>query len=125
MHYQVLTLKLITAKTPETWYDIYEDFGLIEASFNQQYGIRLRQNLDMSFDEFTTLLAGLLPDTPLGKVVALRSEDDKDILKQYSKSMLDERRKWRNRNAQKKLDNVNDLEKTFDAFQRIFEKLYS
>ena len=58
---------------------------MIEASFNKQYGIRLRNEPDMSWDEFCTLLAGLMADTPLGQVVTIRSEDDKEVLKNFTK----------------------------------------
>ncbi len=68
----------------ETYFDIFEDWGLIEASFSMQYGIRLRSEEDMSWDEFCTLLAGLCEDTPLGKVVAIRSEKDIKVIERFT-----------------------------------------
>ena len=38
------------------WYDLFEDWELIEASFTAQYGIRLRNETNMTWDEFCTLL---------------------------------------------------------------------
>lgn len=35
----------------------------------------------MSWDEFRDLLSGLSPDTALGRMVAIRAEEDKEILK--------------------------------------------
>lgn len=52
----------------------------------------------MSWVEFTTLLAGLDETTPLGKIVAIRSENDKDILKRFTKDQHRIRNEWRMRN---------------------------
>ena len=51
----------------------------------------------MSWDEFCTLLAGLMADTPLGQVVTIRSEDDKEVLKNFTKEQHEIRRSWVNR----------------------------
>jgi len=34
----------------------------------------------MDWIEFTTLLAGIMPDTPLGNIISIRAEDDADTL---------------------------------------------
>jgi len=60
----------------EVLFDLEMDIGLIEASFAAQYGIRLRQERNISVAEFMVLLAGLLPDTPLGIVMNVRGERD-------------------------------------------------
>lgn len=74
----------VTSNSNDLYYDIFEDWSLIESSFAQQYGIRLRREIDMTWDEFCTLLSGLKPDTPLGNIVSIRSETDKDILKHFT-----------------------------------------
>ena len=38
----------------------------------------------MSWDEFCTLLSGLCEDTPLGKVVAIRSEKDIKVIENFN-----------------------------------------
>lgn len=81
----------------DTWYDIIEDYGLIEASFLQQYGIRLRTTTDMSWSEFTTLLAGIDTKTPLGNIVSIRSENNKDILEHFTPEQKRIRREWRSK----------------------------
>lgn len=48
------------------------DKDVIEASFAKQYGIRLSQE-EIGMGEFLRLLSGLMPDTPLGHLVAIRS----------------------------------------------------
>ena len=45
----------------------------------------------MKWDEFYYLLGGLSPDTPLGRIVAIRAETDKDIIDNFTK---DQRRIW-------------------------------
>lgn len=66
------------------WYDLREDWPLIEASFAEQYGIRLRREPGMTYGEFAALLSGLLPDTPLGHVVAIRSEQNPERIRQFT-----------------------------------------
>ena len=78
----------------EYWYDIFQDWDLIEASFLQQYGIRLRQT-DLTYDEFSIYLAGLLPDTPLGNIVQIRSENNRDTLKHFTSQQKKIRNEWR------------------------------
>ena len=48
----------------------------------------------MSWNEFETLLAGLLPNSPLGKVIAIRSEKDPKVLKSFTKDQKELRRQW-------------------------------
>ena len=56
----------------------------------------------MRWDEFKTLLTGLNPDTALGRVVAIRSETNKDVLKEFTPDMRRMRNEWINRNAKNK-----------------------
>lgn len=55
----------------------------------------------MSWGEFTTLLAGIMQKTPLGQVISIRSENDKDMLKHFTKEQHRVRDKWRNRKVKK------------------------
>ncbi|MEG0495608.1 MAG: Gp15 family bacteriophage protein [Eubacterium sp.] len=109
-------------KNPDTekdpYYDIFEDWGLIEASFTQQYGIRIRVEPEMTWNEFLNLLAGLNSETPLGKIVSIRSENNKDNLKRFTKDQRKIRMDWRNRMAknmpkQSYEQTINNFEKAF------------
>lgn len=82
------------ADIPDSGYDLFYDYGLIEASFAQQYGIRLRSENDMSFDEFRTLLAGLNGDTPLGNIVQIRTERDRSRLNKFTPAQRRIRSEW-------------------------------
>lgn len=56
----------------------------------------------MSWDEFRDLLSGLSADTALGRMVAIRAEEDQDILKQFTPEQRRIRSQWRNRMAKRK-----------------------
>lgn len=72
----------------------------------------------MKWDEFRDLLTGLGPDTALGRVVAIRSEDDKGVLKHFTKDQMQIRNKWRARTAKKKPKE--DLDKILEALKNTF-----
>jgi hypothetical protein len=61
----------------------------------------------MSWSEFCTLLAGIMPKTPLGQIVSIRSEEDKDILKNFTQEQRSIRNEWRTR----QVSNMTDEEK--------------
>lgn len=109
----------------EDWYDLYEDWGLIEASFTSQYGIRLRQEEDMSWSEFCTLLAGIMPETPLGQVVSIRSENDKEVLKSFTKEQHRIRNEWRRRRTKAVALNKDEAKKQLKIFQEAMKKAFS
>ena len=54
------------------------------ASFTTQYGLRIADIKEMKWSEFRSLLVGIGPDTILGRIVAIRAEDDKDMLKNFT-----------------------------------------
>lgn len=82
-------------------YDLLDDFDLIISSFQSQYGLRLSHELPagMKWDEFASLLSGLGPDTALGRIVAIRTEEDKDILKNFTPEQHRIRNEWKRRRA--------------------------
>ena len=99
---------------------MFEDWDLIVSSFLSQYGLRIRTKEfeTVSWDEFKALIAGLSPETALGRVVAIRSETDKDIIKHYTK---DQRRiydDWRNREM-KEMDGET-FEKEMVGLEKMF-----
>ena len=52
--------------------------------------------------EFKDLLAGLGPETALGRVVSIRSEDDKEVLKNFTPDMRRIRSEWAAKSASHK-----------------------
>lgn len=107
------------------WYDFYDDWDLIESSIAQQYGIRLRNEINtISWSEVRMLISGLLPDTPLGKVIQIRSENNKEMLKQFTPEMHKIRNDWRNRIARDKLKDEDALNRTFDNMEKMLKILF-
>lgn len=77
-----------------------DDFGLIISSFQSQYGIRLARELGtMKWDEFRDLLVGISPDTALGRIVSIRSETDKNVLKHFTPEQHRIRNEWQAKRA--------------------------
>jgi hypothetical protein len=70
------------------------DKALIEASFAAQYGIRLRQEENISLAEFFNLLSGLCGETPLGRVVAIRMEKNPKVIKGFGRWEKKVRADW-------------------------------
>lgn len=103
----------------ETWYDIKEDWPLIEASLAKQYSIRIRKEIGtMDYAEFCNLVSGLMPDTPLGNIIQIRSENDEEVLKNFTQEQKDIRWKYRNKIAKKISEEdfknvIAEMQKTF------------
>ena len=108
----------------DPYYDLFGDWDLIVSSFLSQYGLRIRTKEfeSVSWDEFCSLLAGLSPDTALGRVVAIRSETDKNVIKHFTK---DQRRiydDWKNRNVKEMSQET--FEKEMANLDKIFAGLF-
>lgn len=107
------------------WYDIFDDWDLIESSFATQYGIRFNEICNMDWGEFCTLLKGIMYKTPLGQVVSIRSEEDKDILKNFTKEQHKIRNEWKAKVNSKMFSGMSDAEKLAKVkeAQNIFKNL--
>ncbi|MEK5414498.1 Gp15 family bacteriophage protein [Paenibacillus sp. FSL L8-0708] len=108
----------------ENWYDLREDWALIEASLAKQYGIRIRQHGNMPFSEFCTLVTGLMPDTPLGSIVTIRSEKDPKVRRGFSKEQRRIYNEWRNRKAEDKLADPDMLNQEFKGMEAMLTKMF-
>lgn len=65
-------------------YDVEFDAVLIEQSIATQYGILPADQAELSYQDWSKLVSGLMDDTPLGRVVAVRGEKDRKIIAQMS-----------------------------------------
>lgn len=72
----------------------------------------------MKWDEFCALLSGLDPDTPLGRIVQIRIENDKNILDNFTPQQRKIRAEWRNRTA--KSTNPQSINNTMEQFKQMF-----
>ncbi|MCQ4637019.1 Gp15 family bacteriophage protein [Anaerovorax odorimutans] len=88
-------------ESSDAGYDLVNDFGLIVSSFQTQYGIRLSKELDsMKWDEFRDLISGLNERTPLGNIIAIRTETDPDAIKAFSPEARRIHDEWQNKRAE-------------------------
>lgn len=109
----------------DVWYDLFDDWDLIESSFNQQYGIRLRKEINtMQWGEFSSLLSGLSGDTALGNVVRIRSENDSKKIREFSKEEREIRNKWRSRNTKTiTQENYKNYEEAMEGIKNMFKSI--
>lgn len=106
----------------ESFYDLIDDFDLIESSFAQQYGIRLRMEIDtMKWGEFSSLLSGLNGDTPLGNIVRIRSENNPKVIKNFTENEKRIRSKWLNKNA--KEISHEDYQQAMESIKNMFKSI--
>lgn len=105
------------ANNQESYYDLFDDWELIEASFLKQYGIRLRQEEDMSWSEFCSLLSGIMHDTPLGSIVSIRAEKDPKVIKEFNKEQKRIRNDWIVKRNKKLKEDPVAYNKYIDSFQ--------
>ena len=54
----------------------------------------------MSWDEFRSLLAGIAPETALGRVVAIRSETDENVIEHFTRDQKRIYDEWRDQKAE-------------------------
>lgn len=78
----------------------------------------------MSWSEFSALLKGIMPETPLGQVVSIRSEEDKDMLKNFTKEQHKIRNDWRNRNNPVRDMSEEEKAEEIRKVQEIFAKAF-
>ena len=87
-------------ESSDPYYELIDDFGLIISSFQSQYGIRLSKELSgMKWDEFKDLLVGISPDTALGRIVSIRSENRKEVLEHFTTEQHRIRNEWKTKRA--------------------------
>jgi hypothetical protein len=76
----------------------------------------------MTWDEFATLLGGLNGETPLGHIVSIRSENDKEKLKNFTTEEKRIRNEWRRNHCEIITDKA-QYEGAMNNFAAIFKAL--
>jgi hypothetical protein len=76
----------------------------------------------MSWDEFITRLSGINGDTPLGRIVSIRAEDDPEAIKRFSPSEKKIRNEWRTRHR-KIITDKQEYEAAMTGFLEMFKSL--
>lgn len=72
---------------------------LIEQSIAKQYGVLPSAQGELAWAEWSKLVSGLMDDTPLGRVVAVRGETDREVIKHFSPWQRRLRAEWAARRA--------------------------
>ena len=75
----------------------------------------------MKWKEFKALLAGLSGETPLGRIVQIRSEDDPKRLEVFSEGQHRIRNEWRLRLAKEKTEQ--DLTQVLEELKQAFVEM--
>lgn len=75
----------------------------------------------MKWSEFKALLTGIGPETPLGRIVAIRSEDDPEVLKHFSQSQNEIRNEWRKKSAENK--SVEEVNRFLEDMKNMFIRM--
>lgn len=78
----------------------------------------------MDWKEFTVLLSGIMPETPLGKIVAIRCEENKDILKNFSPEENRIRNDWRSRHSLIEEMTEVEMEKAVSSLQETIARAF-
>ncbi|MBP1999758.1 hypothetical protein J2Z69_000777 [Paenibacillus shirakamiensis] len=89
-----------------------------------QYGIRIRTQGDMPWGEFCTLVAGLMPDTPLGSIVTIRSETDPKVVKGFNKDQRRIYNDWRLRRAEQKLSDPGKMDMEMKSLEAALARMF-
>ena len=106
----------------ENWYDFEEDWELIASSLKTQYGYSIRKEINnMNWAELCSDISGLMGDTPLGNIAQIRSEDDRERLKNFTQDQKNIRWKYRMKMAQ----NVDqeEFKKVIADLQKAFKEM--
>ncbi len=82
-------------------YDVDFDVLLIEQSIATQYGVLPADQAELPYPEWAKLVGGLMDETPLGRVVAVRSEQDRKVIAKMSPWQRKIRSDWQAFKAKK------------------------
>lgn len=78
----------------------------------------------MDWIEFTILLNGLTADTPLGRIIQIRSEDNQDIIDNFSKAEKEIYDAWQHKQMELKFKNKSK-EEVMKDIQDMFKGMFS
>ncbi len=108
------------------WYDMEKDALLIEQSIAKQYGVLPAAQADLSWQDWNKLVSGLMDDTPLGRVVAVRSEQDAEVIKRFSPWQKQIRMEWDVFRADQMLQHTTEgeMRQTMAGLERMLAKAF-
>lgn len=89
----------------DQWYDVELDKTLIEQSIAKQYGVLPSEQGNLIYSDWAKMVSGLMDDTPLGRVVSIRMENDPSIIKNFTPHQKAIQAEWRNFRAKQTSQN--------------------
>lgn len=78
----------------------------------------------MPYPEFARLLSGISHKTPLGNIVSIRMEEDRDTLKHFTKEQHRIRNAWRSRHSALPPMTEKEKEEATKQVQQIFAQMF-
>lgn len=78
----------------------------------------------MPWLEFCVLVSGLMPDTPLGQIVGIRSEQDMETIRNYSEDQNRVYNTWQTKQALGRLENKEKLDADMKALSSMFASMF-
>lgn len=79
---------------------------------------------NLSYSDWAKLVSGLMNDTPLGKIVEIRMEDDRDILKNFTAEQREIRNEWFAFRNSKMRVSVEDMRKQSEQLEKMMASLF-
>lgn len=116
-------------RTPQTepqLYDVAFDAVLIEQSLATQYGILPAAQEELPYSEWAKLVGGLMDNTPLGRVVAVRAETDRQKLAAMGPWAQRIHQQWQEHLTRRALETTSpaDLRRQMDGLEAMMAKLF-
>ena len=108
----------------DDFYDLEFDAILIEQSIAKQYHILPSEQEDLSYSDWAKLVSGLMNDTPLGRVIEIRSEDDAEIIKNMNPDQLEIRRKWQDFCSSNVVYTESEMQKQAEMLEKMMASLF-
>ena len=71
----------------------------------------------MPWPEFCSLLSGVMPETPLGQIVSIRSEKDPKVIKNFNPQQKKIRSDWAKRKYKKLKNNTGAYAQYWEGFR--------
>lgn len=100
---------------------MFDDWKLIESSIAQQYGIRVRKEIkNLTWGELSSYIEGINSDTPLGQIIAIRSENDREKLKSFTTEQKRIRNEYRSKMVKNKSISDEEFKKQLEGMKQAF-----
>lgn len=100
---------------------MFDDWKLIESSIAQQYGIRVRKEIkNLTWGELSSYIEGINSDTPLGQIIAIRSENDREKLKSFTTEQKRIRNEYRSKMVKNKPISDEEFKKQLEGMKQAF-----